>query len=104
MLRPSTETVKSTERYTLLIGGRAWRRAELLAGQSDEAAEVPLPQLLGRNRVAGLEPVNPLGDRHVGAHAHRPGKWSSCERRWIVIVRNPLCKDATPMANFGRGK
>src|SRR5206468_8828108 len=67
-LGPPAEAVEGAEGDVFLVGGAAGRGAELLAGQTDQAAEVALPQLLGRVRVAGLEPVDPLRDRRFGAH------------------------------------
>src|SRR5205807_2532225 len=52
----------SLRSFPFLIGRAARRGAELFAGQTDQAAEIALPNLLGSVGVAGLEPVDPLGD------------------------------------------
>ena len=71
LLGPPAEAVEGAEGDVFLVGGAAGRSAELLFGQTNQATEVTLPQLLGRVRVAGLEPVDPLGDGRVGAHGAR---------------------------------
>ena len=79
LLGPTAEAVEGAQGDVFLVGGAAGRGAELLAGQTDQAAEVALPQLLGRVRVAGLEPVDPLGDGRVGAHGHRSSRGGAVE-------------------------
>jgi hypothetical protein len=61
------EAGEGTEGDIFFIGRTARRTLELFARQSDQAAEIALPQLLGGGRVAGPKLADPVG--------HRPFRW-----------------------------
>src|SRR5207248_2055385 len=51
----AAEAVEGAEGHVLLVGDAPLAAAQLGPGEADEAAVVTFPELLGRQRIAGLE-------------------------------------------------
>src|SRR5262249_23224005 len=89
-LDTAAETVEGAEGDIFLVGGTPRHGAKTTASQAHQTLKVRLPELLGRFRVARLEPTDPVRDRSYGGHRPSLSVRGSCQGRDTGAKDTPM--------------